>query len=82
MVARQIASRISTSPLFSIGRVHQAPRERRAHRRSSPSRAGPDSEPGEPKPSGWGLTLVDRAPLLWRGRAVLCRLREWREGAE
>jgi hypothetical protein len=55
------------------------------------SRGSPDDNDGgsEPPPAThwgqrdpWALSFVDRAPLLWRSRALRCRLLEIREGVD
>jgi hypothetical protein len=54
-----------------------------ARRTSSSSRtASQDPGDGDPEPADgpWALSLVDRAPLLWRFRALRCRYMERREG--
>jgi hypothetical protein len=42
-----------------------------------PPQAGDDDPPGD---GGFELSFVDRAPFLWRFRALRCRYMEWREG--
>jgi hypothetical protein len=54
-----------------------------ATRRTSSSSRTASQDPGsdpDPDDGPWALSLVDRAPFLWRFRALRCRFREWREG--
>jgi hypothetical protein len=75
------------APRPSIGR---APRpatnaRRRGSRRGQRASSSSSDDPSDPPPSRrsrrdpWALTLVDRAPVLWRFRAARSRLLEIRE---
>lgn len=68
-----------TRPATSTG--GRQPRRRSSTQRSS-ARSG--DSPGEGGPGGgaWPLSFVDRAPVLWRFRALRCRLLEIREGVD
>lgn len=57
------------------------PRERRDASSSRSSGRDPGAD-GDPEPDPWALSLVDRAPFLWRIRALRCRLLEIREGVD
>lgn len=74
--ARRVAA---TTPAKRPGQA-VAKRRRRAVRTSTPSRGDP--EDADPEPDPWALGFVDRAPLLWRVRALRCRLLEIREGVD
>jgi hypothetical protein len=64
-------------------RTQAAPRERResSSSRSSGQDPGDDPDP-EQDDRPWALGFVDRAPFLWRIRAVRCRLLELIAGVE
>jgi hypothetical protein len=52
-----------------------------AARTATPSRGDPDGD--EDSDDGpWALSFVDRAPFLWRFRALRCRLHELWEGVD
>jgi hypothetical protein len=72
-----------STPMAAPRPAHTAPRARDrrdtgGRRRSSGQDPGDDDGPSEP----WALSFVDRAPFLWRTRAVSCRLLEIREGVD
>jgi hypothetical protein len=64
-------------PTRTAGAV-ATPRERRdsSSSRSSGQDPGDDSDPDD---GCWALSFVDRAPFLWRFRALRCRILEARE---
>jgi hypothetical protein len=81
-------------PVQSMRRVRpiagRAPRQAtnartRGSRRGSRASSSSSDDPSDPPPSRrprrdpWALTLIDRAPILWRFRAARCRLLEIRE---
>ena len=67
------------SPGSRSPRPKATPARRDGSSRDGPSDLG-DGEPEHgPPPGGFPLNFVDRAPVLWRGRALRCRFCEWRE---
>ncbi len=82
--ARRVQAARRVAPVPPVQRMpgHSlaAPRERREA--SSSRTSGQDPGDGDPDDGPWALSLVDRAPFLWRLRTLRCRLLEIREGVD
>jgi hypothetical protein len=74
---------VMAAPVAPLGAARERREQRSASRtsRGSPDDDGESSE-ADPPLGGFRLNFVDRAPALWRLRAVRCRLLELVEGAE